>query len=254
MSIRFASWKLRGLVLVALLGLAACSSNDSKQDAKAGDGPRKLSDFRPPTAPPLPGERVPERRTGFEFEQGSLPRAAEAPEARPTERPQPAGPVIEVVWMALAREKALLENSRFRRSGPLPPQKIMLINESHPDAGAIRSGRASKLRDRYGQVTVLADADMRAFLKGLERSGYYRYARQTGTRSAATEDENARGLVSVNQNGLTRTLISMRGQGQNAQTRQIPRIYSEAKQAIMVLKNMSPQLSVSHVGASPMSR
>ena len=51
--------------------------------------------------------------------------------------PRSAGPAIVIMWEALAREKYLQENSRFRRRGVQPPQKITLISRSHPDASGI---------------------------------------------------------------------------------------------------------------------
>jgi len=160
----------------------------------------------------------------------------------------PKGPAIVVTWEALSREIYLLENSRFRRRGPQPPQKITLISSSHPDAADLASGRTS--RDSTASTAVLDDRDMVNFVKGLERSGFFRYARPAGYDTLLANTENARGRVTVTRGSDSRTLLSMRGQGLNEKTKRIPAIYSEAKRAIMVLRNMTPMLSVTHSGAS----
>ena len=164
---------------------------------------------------------------------------------------QPTGPAIEVIWEALAREKYLLENSRFRRRGPQPPQKIVLLSRSHPDAAAVTAGRG---RDAGAHTAVIADRDMEAFVEGLRERGFFKNARPQGYDSAIQDSENARGRVTVIQNGQGRSIISLRGQGQNPATKDIPRIYSEAKQAIMALRNMNPTLSVTRQGASGTAR
>ncbi len=207
-------------LFLALLGLSACSS-DTGTDARTDDAARAKPD-------PV-------------FAEGGLDGVTKpSPQAVPA-RP---GRGIEVVWEALAREKYLLANSRFRRRGPQPPQKIILMNASHPNAKAVTAGRAGEAS------AVIPDRDMEDFVRGLEQRGFFRHARPAGYESAIVGSENARGLVTVTRNGQGRTLVSLRGQGQNAATKDIPRIYSEAKQAIMALRNMNPTLSVTRSGAS----
>jgi hypothetical protein len=43
----------------------------------------------------------------------------------------------------------------------------------------------------------------------------------------------------------------MRGQGQQAATRDVPRIYSQAKQAVAAVRNSTPTLQVSTTGREP---
>jgi hypothetical protein len=263
--------------------VAACSSGEKKPAEGAGPGvsPRDLADFAPPPAPRIPGTPTADggaagERDSFFFSspggrgpsRGTDGRpaptrperpAATRPEPAPPPRTAPsrpnAGPVIEVVWEALAREKVLLETSRWRRNrGAQAPQKITLISQSHPDAAAVVSGRSAEARERFGQVSILKDEDMLMFLRGLRQGGFYRHARAMGDHAPVLRDDNARGRITVVRDGSSSTLVSMRGQGRSPATRDIPRIYSQTKQAIMVLKNMSPQLNVSHVGRDPLRR
>ncbi len=213
-------------LFLALLGLTACSSDEASEGSQPADQG---------AAP------------GPVFADGGL-ESVTAPSPRPA---QPSGPAIEVTWEALAREKYLLENSRFRRRGPLPPQKIVLLNASHPNAKAVQMGRAG---EKGAATAVISDRDMDAFLKGLEQRGFFRYARPAGYDAAVENSSNARGRVTVVRNGQGRSILSMRGQGQNPQTRDIPKIYSETKQAIMALRNMNPTLSVTRQGASGTAR
>ena len=221
--------RLRPILVVALFlalfGLSACSSDEGTQSDK-------------PAQPAAKGDPV-FADGGFDGVTKASPQPA-----------QPTGPAIEVVWEALAREKYLLENSRFRRRGPQPPQKIVLLSKSHPRARAVSAGRGGD----DGHTAVIADRDMEAFVKGLEQRGFFKNARPQGYDSAIAGSENARGRVTVIQNGQGRSIISLRGQGQNAATKDIPRIYSEAKQAIMALRNMNPTLSVTRQGASGSAR
>lgn len=182
---------------------------------------------------------------GDSFAQGT----ADGGAATASQPAAPKGPAIVVTWEALAREKYLLENSRFRRRGPQPPQKITLISSSHPDAAAYAAGR-SRRNDATASTAILDDKDIVLFVKGLERSGFFKYARPAGYDTATAQSDNARGRVTVTRGGDSRTLLSIRGQGLNDRTKAIPALYSEAKQAIIVLRNMTPTLSVSRSGAS----
>jgi len=212
-------------LFLALFSLAACSSDDaadaSKKTAQAGGGENVYAEG------------------GFDSVTDPSPAKRAAP--------QSTGPAIEVTWEALAHERYLQENSRYRRRGPLPPQKIVLLSASHPRARAVQSGRGG---EKGAQTAVLSDRDMQGLVKGLEERGFFRHARTAGFDAAIVKSANARGRVTVTRGSDSRTLVSLRGQGRNPATKDIPRIYSEAKQAIMVLRNMHPTLSVSSSGAS----
>jgi hypothetical protein len=215
---------------IALLGLAACSGGAGAQGKKSGGNGATAAGLGPlaDVTDPSP--------------------AAGAAAARPR---KPTGPAILVTWEALAREKYLLENSRFRRRNqPQPPQKITLLSASHPEAKNVKRARSKADREKYAGSAVLSDQDMLNFMKGLKQQGFYRYARPSGFDSAIAGSDSARGRIIVEANGQSHTLISMRGQGQNANTKGIPKIYSETKQAVMVLRNMTPTLNVTHYGAS----
>jgi len=179
------------------------------------------------------------------FAQGD----ADGGTAAAAEKAKPSGPAIVVTWEALAHEKYLQENSRFRRRGPQPPQKITLISSSHPEAAALAMGR-SRQRNPDTSTAILDDKDMVNFVRGLERTGFFKYARPAGYDSAVASSDSARGRVTVTRGGDSRTLLSIRGQGLNEKTKQIPKIYSETKQAIMVLRNMTPTLNVTRSGAT----
>jgi hypothetical protein len=212
---------------LALLCLSGCSSGGAAAAAKKNGSPTAAASARNDSV------------------------SAPAPGAVAKKPSTPSGPAIQVTWEALAREKYLLENSRFKRRGPQPPQKIILYSRSHPDAKRVLAGRGS---EDGAQSAVLDDQDMVAFLKGLERQGFFRLARPAGFDSSLVSSDSARGRVTVVRDGQGYTLISVRGQGLNQSTKAIPKLYSEAKQAIMTLRNMNPTLSVSQYGASGKAR
>ena len=124
----------------------------------------------------------------------------------------------------------------------------------HPEAKKVRQARTKEDRQKYSGSAVLSDKDMLRFLEGLRRQGFYRYARPTGYDNALADSENARGRIIVEQDGRGHTLLSMRGQGQAQATKAIPKLYSETKQAVMVLRNMTPTLNVSHYDVSGSAR
>jgi hypothetical protein len=163
---------------------------------------------------------------------------------------------VKVTWEALATERELLENPRFGRRpqrGALPTQKIVLVNASHPDARANRVGRVAR-EDRGVAVAAVADEDMDLFVRGLEQRGFFRLARPTGTLERFFADPDARGRITVERGGDSVTLVSLRGQGQNEATKAIPPMYSEVKQAIIVLRNQTPTLSVTGIERDPLRR
>lgn len=217
--------------ILGLFLLAACQGgarrNSAQQEAREAEAKAEFADA---------------------FAQGDADGGPVDP-AAPAAKPKPTGPAIVVTWEALAHERYLLENSRFRRRGPQPPQKITLISSSHPEAAALAMGR-SRQQDPETSTAVLDDKDMVNFVRGLERQGFFRYARPAGYDMAAATSDSARGRVTVTRGGDSRTLLSIRGQGLNEKTKQIPKIYSETKQAIMVLRNMTPTLNVTRSGAT----
>lgn len=154
---------------------------------------------------------------------------------------------VKVVWEALARERYLLENPRHRRRINRAPEfRIVLVNESHPDAEGMRNMAWSG--DQDGGHAVLSDKEMVDFLKGLEKVGYFKAARDTASQARLFQSDSARGRVTIERQGRTLTLLSMRGQGLDPRTKHIPPIYSQAKQAIALLRNRAPTLSVETSG------
>jgi hypothetical protein len=224
------------LLLVAPFVLGACSG--ARGGAAAQNGAA-----RPATTSDAAGNT---------FAAGSADgggAAASEPFAAAPAPQKPTGPAIVITWEALAREKYLLENSRFRRRGPQPPQKIVLVSSSHPDAAALASGRGQQ-KDSTVSTAILSDKDILGFVQGLKRSGFFKYARPAGYDTALVGSDDARGRVTVTQGTDSRSLLSIRGQGLNDKTKEIPALYSEAKQAIMALRNMTPTLNVTRSGAT----
>ena len=218
---------------VCLLTLGGCSSaGKSSKAASAGAGADSLAKATDSVAKGTADGGV---------------AAASAPQ-----QAAPKGPAIVVTWEALAREIYLQENSRFRRRGPQAPQKITLISSSHPNAAALAAGH--NRRGSTSSTAILSDRDMVLFVRGLERSGFFKYARPAGYDSVVAQSDDARGRVTVTRGGESRTLLSMRGQGRNERTKAIPALYSESKKAIMALRNMTPTLSVSRSSASGTAR
>ena len=227
------------LAAAVLLSLAACSSGGAARNAQGGAAAQGEAGADAFAAGSADGGGA----DGAGADGGG---AADPVAAAP---PKPTGPAIVVTWEALAREKYLLENSRFKRRGPQPPQKIMLISKSHPNADALASGRGQQ-RDPSVSTAIMEDRDILLFLKGMRRSGFYKYARPAGYDTAVAGSDDARGRVTVTRGSESRSLLSIRGQGLNDRTKEIPAIYSEAKQAIMALRNMTPTLNVTRSGAT----
>jgi hypothetical protein len=162
-------------------------------------------------------------------------------------------PPVKVIWEALARERYIYDNPNLtarRAVGTATPDlKIILVNESHPESQAVRDGTIRR-RENAG-TGVLSDRDMRTLLQGLEQIGYFRAAGSTAGQAALFDSEAARGRVTVERADGSVTLLSMRGQGLTPATRHIPGIYSQAKQAIAMMKNNTPTLRVEAIGSSP---
>jgi hypothetical protein len=192
--------------------------------------------------------------------------AATLPVALPpeaTEGQVPGTPPIRVTWEALAVEAYRLQNPSEavlrQRPAPLPgvfrakPElKITLLNASHPEAVKMRlralENRSQRFEAEYG---ILPDEDMLDLLRGLEEAEFYRYAKPTSSLAYLFESENARGRVTVEHAGRSLTVLSLRGLGLDSATRPIQGVYSQAKTAISLLKNKTPNMSVVHFGATP---
>jgi hypothetical protein len=162
---------------------------------------------------------------------------------------------VRVTWEALAIERDLLENPRTgirRARGLAPEQKIVLVSRSHPAARTAHAGRASQGTKDGTKVCVLSDADMDLLVRGFRQIGFERVAEDTGMVASQFESGNARGRITVEASGKSRTVLSLRGQGQQDRYRDVPRIYSEAKQAIAQLRNTTPTLNVTTAGGQPM--
>jgi hypothetical protein len=173
-------------------------------------------------------------------------------DALPDYRPADAsGPrvVVRVIWEALARERELYETSRFRRpqGGVDPDMIVTLISASHPDAERVRFPRTDADREQFSRTAVVPDADMLALVRGLEKNGFSRLARPTDGQQVQWQSDAARGRVTIEEGPQSMTLLSMRGQGQNPATKDIPALYSEAKRAVMLLRNQNATLNVTSV-------
>jgi hypothetical protein len=206
----------------ALVAFAACAAASVLLSACAGGG-----------ASPSPG---PARTGDATAAQAAAPAAA------------PRGPQVRVTWEALARERELLEDSKHRRAGVVQAEpRVVLVSESHVDAARVRTARTPAERAQLAGAAVVPDADLVALVQGLERRGFFRHARSTGSLSALLASESARGVVTIERDGESVSLVSLRGQGQHPATREIPAIYSEAKRAILLLRNRTPMLNLSSV-------
>lgn len=170
----------------------------------------------------------------------------------PDYRPAAAGAprvAIRVTWEALARERELFENSQYRRpQGGLAPEMIVtLVNASHPDADRIRFPRTESDRERFARTAVVPDEDMLALVRGLQKNGFDRLAQPTDMQRGQWTSDSARGRVTIEEGPQSLTLLSMRGQGQNPATKDIPALYSEAKRAVMLVRNQNASLNVTSV-------
>jgi hypothetical protein len=203
---------------VAALLLAACGSTGPRAGATAGTG------------------------TG-----------ATATEAAATVAPPQriAAPPVEITWEALAVERDQFANPRIPQArrpqrGVVPTQKIILVNDDHPIARRSISGHVAKSQDGI-TVAVLSDEEMATFLSGMEQAGFFRAARPTSGMEAHFARDDARGRITVDRGGDSVSIVSMRGQGLNEQTRHIPALYSQLKQSIAVMRNRTPTLSVTAI-------
>ena len=125
----------------------------------------------------------------------------------------------------------------------VPSTKIVLVSESHPDAQSVQAGRVAVEHEGVA-VAPVKDEDMRVLVQALRQRGFFRVALPTGVIASRFTDENARGRVTVEQGGESFTIVSVRGQGLDRATEQIPALYSEAKQSIILMRNATPTMSV----------
>ncbi len=252
-------------VLLALWTLTACSSGSGARGGAPGGGSAASSAAA--FAPLGGGDERPawEREAVCEPAQpeprrDATGRVRERPEPARAQAPAPAqatgGPHTRITWEALAVERDRFANPRFGRKptrGALMTQKIVLVNTSHPEAAANRIGRS--MRENKGvAVGAISDEEMDMFVKGLEQKGFFRLTRPTSGIECHFSNDDARGRITVERGGQSVSLLSMRGQGLNPSTKQIPAMYSQVKQAILVLRNRIPTLSVVGARRTPLSR
>jgi len=157
-------------------------------------------------------------------------------------RPEKRGLAVKVVWEALAHERYLHENPRFgRRPGTgSTPMRIVLVNESHPEAEQIRRGST----DSEEGTGVVSDQEMLDLVAGLKKIKFFESAKPTDSQTQLFDHSQARGRVTVDDGSTSWTLLSMRGQGMQEHTKHIPAIYSQVKQAVAMLRNRSTSLTV----------
>jgi hypothetical protein len=218
------------LLLLPALLLAACTSGGSRREPAAlrAEGPRATAAF--------------------------APLSDDAGEAPPAALPRDAGTEgVRVTWEALAVERDQLENPRLGRiqRGVLPQTKVVLVSEDHPDARKVQVGRVAVEHEGVA-VAPVRDADMEALLGALRQRGFFRLATPTGSIARLFDDPDARGQVTVEQGGRSWTIVSVRGQGLDDSTKEIPALYSQAKQSILMMRNATPTMSVVATGRQPL--
>jgi hypothetical protein len=214
-------------VLAAGLGLAGCT-----QGARSG---RRLE--LPPVPDPLPMTVTP----------APAPKPLTALPSGPEKIP--GSPSVRVVWEALFVERDRYANPspEALRRGARPfvdPKdlEIVLLNASF--APTPDQEREHKSRPPTGRIARIADADMNAVWTALEQIGFFRHARPTGSLRALFGSDRARGRVTVDRGDESWTLLSMRGLGLQAETREVPAIYAAAKEVVSRMKNSASSLRV----------
>ncbi len=251
--------------LAALPLLAACASQGPGASAprpasSAALVPLSNPDLAVPPGMIMPpgGERELQR---MHFEEQERQRAAEvSARSEPAAAPAtPTGPQVRVTWEALAVEKERFENPRDPRSDPryrvglAMQQKVVMVNASNVEARANQLGVTAK-RDRGVSVATIPDADMQTFLQQLDQRGFFRVASPTDEVESLFSSPNARGRVTVERDGRSWTLLSMRGQGLNASTKEIPAVYSDSKRAVILMRNSTSAMSVVGLQGAVLSR
>jgi hypothetical protein len=214
---------MRRAVVALLLAplVAACT-----QGAKSG---RRLE--LPPVPDPLP-------MTVTEA-QAPLPALPSGPE-----RIEGTGS-IRVVWEALAVERDRFTNPRYQGTKVFAtPEDLELILVNASFVATPEQEAENKSRPPSGRIARIADADMLGLLEALNQIGFFQVAQSTASSRALFGSDRARGRITVEKDGQSWTIVSMRGLGLQAETRNIPGIYALAKEAISHVKNASPTLRV----------
>ena len=234
------------LIPLCLLGVTACASApEEKPDAEM--------DFFERLAKVQEGREAARRDAELARRKGKSPKGKKSEGdgtleyyARSKDRRNRRSEPILVTWEGLARERELAANSKYARES-VAPMKITLMSEGHPEATSIREGRTKEDRAASAHTAVLRDGDLQELIRGLDKRGFFDHARATDLQESSFRHPRARGRVTIERNGQSVTLLSMRGQGQDPRTKAIPGLYSESKKAIMLLRNRTPGLNLSSV-------
>ena len=255
-------------VFLALWTLSACSSgSQASSGTSGGDNAAAFAPIGGAADPRAAWQQEAATQAEADRQRQNTRQTPQRTDAtgRPIGRPEPAreqpaapymGAHTRVTWEALAVERDRFANPRFGRKptrGAMMTQKIVLVNASHPEAQVNRMGRS--VRENKGvAVGAIADDEMDLFVRGLEQQGFFRLARPTGGIQCHFDNQDARGRITVERGGESVSLLSVRGQGLDASTKQIPAMYSTVKQSILLLRNQVPTLSVVGARRDPLNR
>ncbi len=233
------------LTLLAL-ACAACSAGARR----APRGPNPVTGDVPLAGAPVGGEA----ETGPQ--SGLIGPKAQAPRIVPGRIP--GTPSIRVVWEALIVEQTQLMTSKYARpQGAIvgtPDLEVVLLNASFEATPAQASENRSQ--PAVGRIARVPDRDMLDLLESFEKADFFEYAKPTDAVRGLFGSDRARGRITVERDGHSVTLLSMRGLGLRPETKEIPGIYAAGKQAIQVLKNRASTLAVTNVkvtGRAPAS-
>ena len=258
--------RLRPVLVLLALVLCACGSTGTPSGPGAGGDAKNaaamvpLSDaddlVPPPGGAEAPRARARQPRTRSATAPELLAQPAAKPAYQPRAMPTATGPQIRVTWEALAVEKERLANPRIKRTqmiGLASQQKVVVVNAGHLEAKTSRLG-AMSAQNRGTAVASVSDENMQRFLQLLERRGFFRHAKPTGAIARQFENERARGRITIERNGQSYSLVSLRGQGLDPRTKHIPALYSETKQAIMMLRNQTSCMGVVGIRGGVLTR
>jgi len=227
---------------VTLLALACAACTSGARRAPRGDNP--VTGDVPLSGVPVTGDgRVdPQRPQGPKVVPGRIPGT----------------PSIRVVWEALIVEQTQLMTSKFARpQGALqgtPDLEVILLNASFEATAA--QAAENRSQPAVGRIARVSDQEMLDLLESLEKNDFFEYAKPTDSMRGLFGSDRARGRITVERDGKSVTLLSMRGLGLRPDTKEIPGIYAEGKRAIQVLKNRASTLAVTNVkitGRAPSS-
>jgi hypothetical protein len=98
-----------------------------------------------------------------------------------------------------------------------------LVNESSSTGRDLRMGKTSS-----SSVRVLSDVEMGQLLAELRRVGFFEYARDGLDANAAAEVPGKKGIVVVEQDGVTKGLLLTTGMGTSA----VPKVYLASKERV----------------------